>query len=71
MTRSLLTTIFAILTMFISGMVTIAEAATSHEIKDIIVKTSIPLPPLAEQTRIVSKIEEVFALLDEIERELE
>ena len=39
--------------------------------KDIIVKTSIPLPPLAEQTRIVSKIEEVFALLDEIERELE
>ena len=31
----------------------------------------IPLPPLAEQTRIVSKIEEVFALLDEIERELE
>lgn len=32
--------------------------------------TLIPLPPLAEQTRIVSKIEEVFALLDEIEREL-
>ena len=30
----------------------------------------IPLPPLSEQTRIVSKIEEVFALLDEIEREL-
>ncbi|MBO7440495.1 MAG: restriction endonuclease subunit S, partial [Bacteroidales bacterium] len=30
-----------------------------------------PLPPLSEQTRIVSKIEEVFALLDEIERELE
>ena len=29
-----------------------------------------PLPPLSEQTRIVSKIEEVFALLDEIEREL-
>lgn len=38
--------------------------------KDIIVKTTIPLPPLSEQTRIVSKIEEVFALLDEIEREL-
>ncbi len=33
-------------------------------------KIQIPLPPLAEQTRIVSKIEEVFALLDEIEREL-
>ena len=32
--------------------------------------TLIPLPPLSEQTRIVSKIEEVFALLDEIEREL-
>ena len=33
-------------------------------------KLEIPLPPLSEQTRIVSKIEEVFALLDEIEREL-
>lgn len=43
MTRSLLTTIFAILTMFISGMVTKAEAATSHEIKDIIVKTAISM----------------------------
>ena len=43
MTRSLLTTIFAILTMFISGMVTKAEAATAHEIKDIIVKTAVSM----------------------------
>ncbi len=43
MTRSLLTTIFAILTMFIFGMVNEAEAATSHEIKDIIVKTAVSM----------------------------
>lgn len=43
MTRSLLTTIFAILTMFISGMVNEAQAATSHEIKDIIVKTAVSM----------------------------
>ncbi|MBO7595712.1 MAG: restriction endonuclease subunit S [Bacteroidales bacterium] len=43
---------------------------TSLSAKDLL-SLSVPLPPLAEQTRIVSKIEEVFALLDEIERELE
>lgn len=37
---------------------------------NMIMNIEISLPPLAEQTRIVSKIEEVFALLDEIEREL-
>lgn len=30
----------------------------------------IPLPPLAEQQRIVSKIEEIFAILDRISSEL-
>jgi len=35
--------------------------------KDIVVKTDIPIPPISEQRRIVSKIEEIFALLEEIE----
>lgn len=43
MTRSLIVTIFAILTMFISGMVNEAKAATAHEIKDIIVKTAVSM----------------------------
>ncbi|WP_369126178.1 restriction endonuclease subunit S [Campylobacter devanensis] len=30
----------------------------------------IPLPPLAKQQRIVSKIEEIFAILDRINSEL-
>ena len=30
----------------------------------------IPLPPLAEQTRIVAKIEELFTLLDNIQNNL-
>lgn len=44
-------------------------AITSLSAKDLL-SLSVPLPPLSEQTRIVSKIEEVFALLDEIERDL-
>lgn len=44
-------------------------AITSLSAKDLL-SLSVPLPPLSEQTRIVSKIEEIFALLDEIEREL-
>lgn len=38
--------------------------------KDIIVKTVIPLPPLEEQKRIVTKIEELFGALDAIKAEL-
>ncbi len=38
--------------------------------KDKIVNTKFPLPPLAEQHRIVAKIEELFAQLDFIEAEL-
>ena len=36
--------------------------------KEIIVNTAIPLPPLAEQERIVIEIEHWFALIDEIEQ---
>lgn len=36
--------------------------------KEIIVNTAIPLPPLAEQERIVTEIETWFALIDEIEQ---
>ncbi len=35
--------------------------------KEIIVNTAIPLPPFAEQERIVTEIESWFALIDEIE----
>lgn len=39
--------------------------------KEIIVKTFIPLPPLAEQHRIVAKIEQLYSQLDEIESSLQ
>ncbi len=38
--------------------------------KAIVENIDFPLPPLAEQHRIVSKIEELFAQLDRIEAEL-
>ena len=38
---------------------------------DIVKKEIIPLPPLAEQHRIVAKIEELFSKLDQIEKSLE
>ena len=37
--------------------------------KEIIVNTAIPLPPLAEQERIVTEIERWFTLIDRIERD--
>ena len=43
MTRSVLTTIFAILAIFVTGAANRAEAATSHEVKNIIVKTAISM----------------------------
>lgn len=43
MTRSLTVTFFAVLTIFFFGMVNEAKAATSHEIKDIIVKTAVTM----------------------------
>ncbi|MGM9689001.1 MAG: restriction endonuclease subunit S, partial [Alloprevotella sp.] len=45
--------------------------AQSNISKEIIVNTYIPLPPLAEQHRIVAKIEELFAQLDKIESALQ
>jgi len=44
MTKKLILTFFAILAIFISGMVNEAKAATtSHEVKDIIVKTAVAM----------------------------
>jgi type I restriction enzyme S subunit len=43
---------------------TTVESINFDELKDIV----IPIPPLAEQRRIVEAIEAVFALIDEIER---
>ena len=37
--------------------------------KEIIINTAIPLPPLAEQQRIVTEIEKWFALIDQIEQD--
>ncbi len=39
--------------------------------KEIIINTEIPLPPLTEQQRIVQKIEELFSILDNIQKSLE
>ena len=39
--------------------------------KEIIVNSTIALPPLAEQQRIVQKIEEIFSVLDNIQKALE
>ena len=39
--------------------------------KQIIVKQPIPTPPLNEQRRIVAKIEELFTILDEIQKSIE
>ena len=39
--------------------------------KEIIVNTVIPLPSIAEQQRIVQKIEELFSILDNIQNALE
>ena len=38
---------------------------------DVVKKQTIPLPPLNEQKRIVTKIEELFAVLDEIQKSIE
>lgn len=46
-------------------------SAIPHLNKKMFKELEIPLPPLSEQTRIVSKIEEILGLLDEIEKELE
>ena len=39
--------------------------------KEKIVETLFPLPPYNEQLRIVAKIEEIFAVLDEIQKSIE
>jgi type I restriction enzyme S subunit len=49
---------------FISGS---AGAAQPNFSKDKIIRTVAPLPPLAEQRRIVAKVEELLALCDELE----
>ena len=38
--------------------------------KEDVINQIIPLPPLAEQERIVAKIEEIFAIIDEIEKNI-
>lgn len=44
-----------------------AGAAQPNFSKDKIIRTTAPLPPLAEQRRIVAKVEELLALCDELE----
>lgn len=38
---------------------------------DFITQSSIPLPPLAEQKRIVDKVESLFAIIDKLEKEMQ
>ena len=38
---------------------------------DVVKKQTIPLPPINEQRRVVAKIEELFAVLDEIQKSIE
>ena len=38
--------------------------------KEDVINQIIPLPPLAEQERIVAKIEEIFAIIDEVEKNI-
>ena len=42
-----------------------------HFTQETMNKLDIPLPPIAEQQRIVSKIEELFSRLDSIQNQLE
>ena len=44
-----------------------SPSITKAQIEDFL----FPLPPLNEQKRIVSKIEELFAVLDEIQKSIE
>ena len=60
--------LFYVLIAYREYFIHIGEGGAQPNIsKEKIVATTVPLPPLAEQRRIVSAIESAFALIDEIE----
>ena len=48
-----------------------AGAAQPNISREKIINTPLPLPPLAEQKRIVEKVDELLALCDRLEEEIE
>ena len=57
---------------FVSQLIDLSSAITISIVnKSRLQSTDIPLPPISEQQRIVAKIEELFSILDNIQKSLE
>ena len=57
---------------FVSQLIDLSSAITISIVnKSRLQSTDIPLPPISEQQRIVAKIEELFSVLDDIQKSLE